>query len=105
MTTIGILAWVSSLLFLGVVVVGIAVVVQAFRADRRTDDPTMRYFAIGLGLVLVVAPIVGIGREMGHESLMSVGPTVTMGALVFEQGLKLLGVSAIAYALYGKRRL
>lgn len=105
MNALGILTWVSSLLFLGVLVVGVAVVVQAFRADRRTDDPTMRYFAIGLGLVLVAAPVVGITREVGHETLVSVGPAVTVGALAVEQGLKLIGVSAIAYALYGKRRL
>lgn len=105
MSAHGILSWVSSLLFLGVLIVGVAVVVQAFRADRRTEDPTMRYFAIGLGLVLVAAPLVGIGRELGHEALVSIGPTVTVGALALEQGLKLLGVSAIAYALYGKRRL
>lgn len=105
MTAFTILQWLSSLLFFGVVVLGTVVSAQAFRGYRRSGDATMRYFAIGLGLILVAAPVVGIVREVAHDMLVSAGASATIGILVLEQGIKFLGVCALVYALYAKRRL
>lgn len=105
MTTFTILQWLSSLLFFGVLVLGTVVSVQAFRGYRRSGDATMRYFAYGLSLILVASPLVGIIREVAHDTLVSVGVNAMVGVLVLEQGLKFLGVCALVYALYAKRRL
>lgn len=105
MNTLTVLSWLGSLLFFGAIVLGAIVSVQAFRGYRRSGDVTMGYFAIGLGLVLVASSLVGIIREVAHGTLVSVGVTATLGVFALEQGLKFLGVCALVYALYAKRRL
>ena len=104
MTPFAGLQWLSSLLVTGVVVLGTVVSLQAFRGYRRSGEPTMRYFAIGLALVLVVAPIVGIGGEIALDALGGGSVDAAVGALALEQGLRFVGVCALVYALYAKRR-
>lgn len=111
MNAIPVLSWVGSLLFFGAILLGALVTVQAYRGYRRGSDATMGYFAVGLGLVLVASPLVGITREVVSDvsdsggAISTEGVLATLGLFALEHGLMFLGACALVYALYAKRRL
>lgn len=105
MNVITVLSWLGSLLYFGAILLGTLVSIHAFRGYRRGGNTTMTYFAIGLGLVLVASPIVGIVGEATHDTLVSMGAVATLSVFVLEHGLMFIGACFLVYALYAKRQL